>query len=402
MYSYWQNYRIKLHNLSKEKIEQIFKIGHAFRYCYNWGLNFCNKAYEEGRKHPTLIDMTTAFTEFRNSEGNEWLLEFNVATCRYALMNVRTAFEKFFNKQCRYPKFKSKRNAEIKFKIDGCKLSFHGENGRYAHIPGLGRQQCDLIDCKKHNIPVGPDIRYHNVYIKYDGIDFWLSLSVEVMLEEKEAHGEPLGVDVGFRNPAALSDGTLYDPPNRHRLGVLDNRKRKIQAAISRDKNRRYREARRTKTKYEEIPKSKNELKRELKYRKTHRRISNIYKSHYHKISREIANRAPEFVVLENINVKELMSKQHKPTNHYVFEARMATMIEYIDYKCRLEGSEVIYAPNDYKSSRICSRCGYVKEKMHGDKLFVCPHCGLHIDRDINAAINLRNYGESVRLGQTA
>lgn len=404
MKSYWQNYRIKLHNLSEEKINAIFDIANAFRYCYNWGLEFCNTAYAEGRRHPTLIDMTTAFTEFRNREGNEWLQKYNVATCRYALMNVRTAFEKFFNKFCRYPKFKSKKYAEVKFKINGCKLSFHGDGNRYAHIPGLGRRQSDLIDCKKHNIPVGPNVNYHNVYIKYDGIDFWLSLSVETFVEEEEmkAYGEPLGIDVGYRTSAALSDGTMYDPPNKHRLNVLDNRKRKIQSAISRDRNRRYKEARRMRTKYDEIPKSKNELKRELRYKKTSHQISNLYKSHFHKISREIANRKPEYVVLEDLDVQHLLSKDKRPTNHYVHDARLAMLIEYISYKCESVGSEVIYAPSNFPSTKTCSRCGHIKPKIYGNKIYVCPTCGLRIDRDLNAAINLKKFGETARLGQSA
>ena len=400
MTSCWQNYRIKLHNLSEDKINKIFDIANTFRFCYNWGLEFCNKAYKEGRRHPTLVDMTSAFTEFRNSEGNEWLLEYNVATCRYAFMNVRNAFEKFFNKHCRYPRFKSKKNAEVKFKVDGNKISFHGENNRYIHIPGLGRRICDLIDCKSHNIPVGANIKYHNVYIKYDGIDFWLSLSVETEIDILEATGEPLGIDVGFRNPAVLSDGTMYDPPNKHRLGILNNRRQKIQSAISKDRERRYKTARHTRTKYDEIPKSKNEIKRELAYRKTLRRISNIYKSHYHKISKDIANREPSYVVLESLDVRGLLSKKNRPVNHYAYEARMATLAEYISYKCELKGSKVIRAPKDFKSSKICSRCGHEKTRMYGNKLYVCQSCGLHIDRDINAAINLRNYGNSVLLGQ--
>ena len=264
----WQNYRIKLY-LNATQQEQFLRISNAFRFCYNWGLNFCNAEYEAGRKHPSFVTMTGAFTEYRNNPEHQWLLEFNVATCRYALKNVRTAFEKFFTKKCRYPKFKKKRYAEKKFKVDGCKITFYN-NGTYVHIPGLGRRMSDLVYCGNHSIPIRPDVEYHNVYIKFDGIDYWLSLSVKMRnpidMDEFVLPGEPLGIDIGLRTAATLSNGMEFAGVNRYREHILDNRRRKIQSAITRDIERRKTIAARTKTKYEDIPKSKNQRKREIRY----------------------------------------------------------------------------------------------------------------------------------------
>lgn len=393
-HSVWMNYKIVL-DLTDEQKEIFDHICHTFRFCYNWALNYCNTAYREGRNHPTFVKLASIFTEYRNDPKHKWLLDYNVQTCRYAIKNVLDGYQKFFAGQVRHPKYKKKRTADKKFKIEGSRMTFR-KNGEYVHIPGFGTRNCDLIHCPGSIIPYGPNIVYHNVYLRYDGIQYWLTLSVEMIIPfdmtEFTLENEPLGIDLGVRTAATLSNGMTFESPNRQRVKILDNRRRKVQSSIYRDRQKRMAIAKRTKTKYEDVPKTKNELKREDRYRQTIRDITNLYNTTYHKISKQIANLKAKFIVVEGFDARDLLCKEkHRNANDMV-HAKLSTLREFISYKCKLNGTRVITADWNYPSSQICSRCGS-RHKIGPSKTYTCPECGLVIDRDLNAALNLRDFG---------
>lgn len=258
----------------------------------------------------------------------------------------------------------------------------------------------DLIDCGNHNIPFGKNIKYDNVRIKFDGVNYWMSLSVKTIIpivcnNTIDNDDDVVGIDIGIRTSAYLSNGKSFDGPNEKRLRILDDRLRKIQSAVDRDRRKRFNQSISTKTKYYDIPKSKNQIKRETKLAKTRNRIINIYKSRYHKISREIANEHYKTIVLEDLGVSSIIQNAiGKDLRNNLYQGRLATLSEYISYKCRQEFTTVIYADRDFPSSQICSCCGS-RYKIGKEKIYSCPVCGLVIDRDLNASINLKNFGLS-------
>ena len=165
-----------------------------------------------------------------------------------------------------------------------------------------------------------------------------------------------------------------------------------------RDNDRRCRESMRMKTKYVNIPKSKNQLKRERKYRQAHRDLVNLYQSHYHKISRDIINQSPEFVVMETLGIRELQRKTRKRISKEIHDARIGTLIKYIDYKCKENSIDVVYADRNFPSTKKCSNCGTINN-IGGEKIYRCKCCGLVIDRDYNASLNLLDFGLRSRNG---
>ena len=202
-----------------------------------------------------------------------------------------------------------------------------------------------------------------------------------------------VGIDVGIRNSAVLSDGTAYDGVNKHRLHVLEHRRRKLQSLVGKDIDRRMKLSMSTRTKYYDIPKSKNILKKEKKLRKTYIDIYNLYHNHYHQIARDIVNKNPEWVVVEGIKFRDMHTDNHH-MNHAIRDSRMSLLIKYIKDKCNAKNIPVITAPRFFPSTQICSRCGSMY-KPGESKIYRCPECGYEIDRDLNAAINLRDYGMS-------
>lgn len=394
----WRNYKIKLHNITEDQRRLLFKTINAFRFTYNWGLNYRKTKYFETGKGPSKYEMLSEFTAFRNQPGNEWLLEIESSTCRYALMNVNNAYNMHFVKNNRWPKFHTKKKAKKSFQVRNDRLRFCGKNNRYVRIPGFGRSDEMLIDCKRHSIPVGPNVKYHNVCITYDGIDFWLSLSVSshnpIVYHHKV--DDVLGIDVGFRTSAYLSNGVEFEAPDQDRLKLLENRRRRLQGAISKDILRRKEKAKRAKTKYDSIQKSQNELKRESKLRKTYHDIHNIYDNHYHQISRRIADMRYSTVVLETLGIRKLQ-KTGIAARKRIQNRPLYSLIEYISYKCEYMGTKVIFAENGFKSTQICSCCGNIND-VKRSKTYICVNCGNIMDRDLNAAINLRNYGKEALL----
>lgn len=394
----WKNYRIMLHNLTDFQKERILTASNIRRFLYNWALEICNKSYEETGKIPNYQTLSRLFTEYKKMPGNEWLDKENVTVCRYAFIDLANAFHKFFNKSCKHPIFKCKKSDSIRFAVRSDDVSFKGDDGRYAFIPVLSSRKGDLIDCGNHNIPFGKGISYKNTRIKFDGNNYWLSLSVKVPVDYHQNimifDDNVVGIDVGIRTSATLSNGKVYNRPDQKKLSVLENRRRKIQSAVDRDIRRRMQIADRTRTKYDDIPKSKNQIKREARLAKTRIQIHNVYNSHYHKISRDIINDNYDAIVLETLDVQKMVQNSFKQARHEIYESRIATLAEYIEYKAIENGITVIKADKEFPSSQICSNCEN-SYKIKSTKTYKCPCCGFVIDRDLNASINLKNFGLS-------
>lgn len=394
----WKFYRTKIHNLTDEQKAQLTSICHTFRFCYNWAINLYSEKLKDGVKL-TLFDLTDAFTEFRNNPENEWIKEYDMNTCRYAISNAYDAFQNYFSKRSNYPKFKTKKSGKLSFQVRGDRLTFFGKDNRYVRIPGCGRsKKVNVFDCKKHRISVDKDITYYNTTIKYDGLDFWLSTSIVEKSDNKDQSSEIVdndndsivGIDVGIRTTAYLSNGVKFDAPDKHRLNVLENRRRKLQSSILKQEKKTRRMGMKAKCEPESM-RSKNQEKRLNKLKKTYISISNIYKSHYHNVSKKIADMRFNTVVLEDLRINKIEHSEPY-MRKFIKPARLSILLDYISYKCNNTGSKVIKAPMTFPSSQICSNCGF-RRSSFTQKEFSCPICGYRSDRDYNAALNLRNYG---------
>jgi putative transposase len=382
-------YKIKLFP-TEEQTKRLISICNTFRFCYNWALNYANTEYEEGRKNPHYFDYNIEFNKFRNQPENSWLLDYPLATCRYAFRNVETAFENFFSKRCRHPKFKSKRTDKFKFHVREDRLYFYGDHNEYVAIEGMGRQ--NYIYCKNHNIPVYSNCKYYNAYVSYDKDSFWLSLNVKFEFPIIPiADNEPLGVDIGIRKMIALSNGKIYPTPD---ISKFDKRKRRLDKRMIAGVQRMFEESKCTKTKYKDIPKTKNQIKREAAYRKCIRKMDNIFNTYIHQVTHEIAEMKPEYIVLEDLRITDIY-KSEPYMSRTIYNMRAYDIRTKLSYKCKANGSNVIIAPQSFPSSQICSCCGS-KRKIGSEKVYRCKVCGAVIDRDINAAINLREYGRSI------
>ena len=393
-------YKVKIHGLTDEDKALIERMSDIRRFTYNYFLEYSNTRYEEsGEYFRGYKFLSNKITELRNSEEYGWLSNYNLCAMRGGLRDLHVGFMRFKRGECRHPKFKSKKRDQVRFMTRADRLSFHGENGRYVFIPGLSKDRKHFFDLKDHHIPCGEDIVYRDAHVKFDGKTYWLCVTIKASAPFSEV--EPmlypnpvLGADLGYRTAVTLSDGTTYEGPSKHRFNVYENRYKALDKSISRDRYKRLKQCIHTRTKYDLIPKSKNELKREYRRQQTQQKIANLYKTRYHQIAADIAKKQPSVLVLETLRVKAMLQekKNRGELSNVLYHSRLWTLGEFIEYKCQAAGILVLRAEDGFKSSQICSNCGH-EYPIGPEETYSCPHCGMTMNRDLNAAINLRNYG---------
>ena len=212
------------------------------------------------------------------------------------------------------------------------------------------------------------------------------SVAVEYEIEKHtENFCEPIGIDLGIKNLAVCSDGTIYPNINRTKeIRRLKKKQRRLQRSISRKylKNK----------KGESYCKTHNIIKSEKLLLKVHHRLKNIRQNYRHQITTEIISRKPRLIVLEDLNVKGMMSNRH--LSKAVQEQGFFEFRRQIEYKSEWSGIKILIADRYYPSSKLCICCGRIKKDLKlSDRIYYCE-CGNVIDRDLQAAINLKRYGE--------
>ena len=306
---------------------------------------------------------------------------------KQAIKDCVDAFQKFFKKQSGRPRFKSKRRGDFSFYQDTGKIritSTHVKLESIAVSKRKNKQSLNWIRLAEHGrIPVG--VKYKQPRITFDGLNWWLSVAVE-FADPKPAEicGEEVGIDLGIKNLAVCSDGTIYPNVNRtKKVRKLKKKQRKLQRSIS----RKY-EMNKRKGKY---CKTRNIIKGEQKLLRIHHRLADIRQNYRHQITSGIIGRKPNPIVLEDLNVRGMMSNRHLAKA--VQEQGFYEFRRQIEYKAAWAGLRVVIADRFYPSSKTCIACGHVKKNLRlSERIYHCEKCGNEIDRDLQAAINLKRY----------
>ena len=233
-------------------------------------------------------------------------------------------------------------------------------------------------------IPVG--VKYFQPRITFDGLNWWLSVAVEFEPENiSTSSGDALGIDLGIKNLAVCSDGTVYPNINKtKKVKKLKQKKRRLQRSISRKYEM-------SKKKGEGYSKTRNIIKGERKLLRIHHRLANTRQNYRHEITRAIIGRKPCSIVLEDLNVRGMMSNRH--VSKAVQEQGFYEFRRQVEYKAHWAGIPVVIADRYYPSSKTCIACGHVKKNLRlTERIYHCEKCGNEIDRDLQAAINLKRY----------
>ena len=368
-------------NPSEEQKVKIRKTIGTCRFIYNFYLAHNKELHENGKKFMS----SNKFRVWLNNEyvpkhpEYSWIKEAYSKAVTQAVNNGQTAFTRFFNHKSAFPRFKKKGKSDekmyfVKNNPKDCRCERHRIN-----IPSLGWVRIK----EKGYIPTTKDgyvIKSGHVSIKADR--YYVSVLIEIP-DNRIANNsnEGIGIDLGLKDFAVVSNGTSYKNINKSaKLKKLEKQLIREQRSLSR--------------KYENVKKGgptqrANIQKQRLKVQKLHHRIDNIRTDYINKTIAEIVKTKPSYITIEDLNVLGMMKNKHLSkavASQKFYEFRIK-----LQAKCNENGIELRVVDRWFPSSKTCHCCGAIKKDLKlSDRTFTCD-CGYIEDRDFNAALNLRD-----------
>lgn len=381
--------RVMLLPNNKQKTK-LFQYANTARFAYNWALGREQENYKNGGKFISDGDLRKEFTRLKKNKEYVWLNNVSNNVTKQAIKDACEAYRDFFKGYTKFPRFKSKKHSAPKFYQDNVKIRFtntHVKVEGFATSKKKNKQKINWIRLAEHGrIPV-ENVKYKNPRIKYDGLNWYITVGIEYEDSTTLPSEEGIGIDLGIKDLAICSDEHKYQNINKtQRVKKLEKRKRRLQRSISR--------------KYEENKKggsyckTSNIIKSEKDLLKLNHRLANIRQNYLHQTTTEIVKTKPSYIVLEDLNVKGMMKNKH--LSKAIQQQGFGEFRRQIEYKSAWNNVPVIIADRFFPSSKLCSCCGAVKKdlKLSG-RVYRCE-CGNVIDRDYQAALNLKRYGEMI------
>jgi putative transposase len=359
--------KIRLYPTDQQAQALAVQFGCA-RWAWNNALSESGRLYLETGKglnyHAMAIRLPKLKQEF------EWLRDADSQVLQMSLQNLSRAHENFFAKRGKYPRFKSKVGRQSIQYPQRVKIE-----GSLIYLPKVGWVKCVVhreIVGKFKTVTVSRNAcgQFYAAILADDGKDI-PAVSID---------GKAIGIDVGLTHLAVTSDGSKFENP-RHLRKAEKNLKRK-QRKLSRKKKG-----------------SNGRNKARQLVARAHERVASSRRDYLHKLSRSLVNEN-QVIALETLNVKG-MTKNHNLAKS-ISDAGWSTLVNFIEYKSARLGKAVVKIDRWYPSSKSCSECGCIIDKMPLDiRSWTCTHCGARHDRDVNAAINIRAEGLRILAGGT-
>ena len=376
-------------NPNNKQLTKLFQYAGCARFAYNWTIAREQENYKQGNKFLSDGELRKEFTQLKKLQEYKWLNEVSNNVTKQAIKDACDTYKRFFNGQCRYPKFKSKKHSTPSFYQDNIAIQFtdtHVKVEKFSMSKKQNKQKLNWIKlCEKGRIPT--NCKYMNPRFTYDGLYWYVSVGIEVDENNILPSNEGIGIDLGITDLAICSDGNTYKSINRtQRIKKLEKRKRRLQRSISRRYEKNKRGVRYCKT--------SNIIKGEKELLKIVKRLTNIRQNHIHQATSEIVKRKPSFICIEDLNVRGMMKNRH--LSKVIQQQGFYEFRRQIEYKSELNNIPVIIADRFFPSSKLCSCCGNIKKDLKlSDRIYKCE-CGNVIDRDFQASLNLKIYGENV------
>ena len=364
-----------------EQKQRINRTIGTCRYVYNFYIAHNRELYEKGEKFMTGKSFSVWINNeyIPNNPDKAWIKEVYSKAVKKSIEDGYTAFKRFFNHQSAFPRYKKKGRSEAKMYFvknnpNDCICERHR-----IKIPTLGWVRLK----EKGYIPTTKDgwkVRSGTLSVKAGR--YYVSALVEMPDPQRiSSNNRGIGIDLGVKDFAVISDGTIYKNINKSaRIRRLEKQLRREQRCLSR--------------KYENLKKGEsthrvNIQKQRLKVQRLHQRLDNIRTDYINKTIAEIVKTKPSYITIEELNVSGMMKNRHlskaiASQKFYEFRAKLKI-------KCDDSGIELRIVDRFYPSSKRCYCCGQIKKDLKlSDRIYRCA-CGYVEDRDLNASKNLRD-----------
>jgi putative transposase len=338
------------------------------RFAYNWALDEWQKQYEACKIDPALPRPSeAALRRLLNSIKRErfpWMMEVTKNAPQMAIIQLGQAFENFFAGRARYPRFRRK-GRDDRFALTNDQFRVEGRRIRIPKLGWVRMREALRFAGRIVSASVARIADHWYASITVDTTD-----SPVPPVENQDA----VGVDLGITALATLSTSETFSGPKT--LRTLLARLRQLSRAVSR-----------------KVKGSRNRARAKLKLAKLHARIANIRGDSLHKLSTSITRRF-HTIGIEDLNVKGMLGNRHLA--RAIADMGFYELRRQLGYKAAWRGGQVVLVDRWYPSSKLCSCCGYRLESLDlGVRHWTCPGCGASNDRDVNAAINLKNVAVS-------
>lgn len=382
--------RVMLCPNNKQKTK-LFQYANTARFAYNWALGREQENYKNGGKFISDGELRKEFTQLKKTEEYAWLNNISNNVTKQAIKDACDAYKRFFKGLAKFPRFKCKKYTIPSFYQDNLNIRFtntHVKVEGFAASRKKNKQKLNWIRLAEHGrIPT--DCKYYNPRIKCDGLNWYITVGIECMDIDTVPSGEGVGIDLGIKDFAICSDGIKFKNINKtQKIKKLEKRKRRLQRSIA----RRYEKNKKGKC----YCKTSNIIKKEKLLLKLSHKLTNIRQNHLHQTTSSIVKREPSFICIEDLNVSGMMKNKHlsksiQQQGFYEFRRQM-------EYKSTWNNIPIIIVDRFYPSSKLCSCCGNIKKDLKlSDRIYKCE-CGNIIDRDYQAALNLKEYGKNINL----
>lgn len=363
-------YKVELDPNNKQRTVLV-KFAGAARFAWNWGLAERVKEYKETGESSNFIEQSRHFNSLKKVEF-PWAYDVSSQCFQEALRDLDEAYKHFFRRVKKgenpgFPKFKSRKKGVNNFRLKG---------SIYVEVSRIKLPRLPWIRLKERGYIPTRGVHILSVTVSEKAGRWFVSVNCKQEIDVFPATSEPIGVDLGIKDLAVCSDGRRFNNPKPLQK-VLRQLARKQRELSRREKG------------------GKNREKSRKKVVKLHYRVANIRKDVLHKVTTAITARSkpsserPSMVVIEDLNIREMMKDRY--LSRIIADASWCELRRQLEYKTIWCGEKLVVADRFFPSSKLCSNCGCINSELTlADRKWTCG-CGAVLDRDLNAACNLRD-----------
>lgn len=400
---FYKGYKIRL--LPTPEQEKLFYLkSDASRFVWNWALGYQMKRFENQQPLLSKFDLMKELRQLKNTDDSfKWIEQAGAFIINQIILDLNNAYQRYFDyrksggqkysKYCKtynvynllhHPKFKSKKNNKVRFPVRYDRTTFYTKENCLSSTMQKYIETVSIEGCNTVKYQTNYDVNQFNGKIKNARVNLvnnkWiLSFTVETDENQVQLNSYSCGVDVGIKNLATVScNGKIKVYKNINKMAAMKKKQKKLKR-LQRKVSKCQKDSRR-------------KQKAKDKYSVYSKHLSNVRQNYIHNCSADIIKKYPQRIVVETVSELSWLKDKLHDINREVQFSGVSEFLRQLEYKSHMNNIKFVKADKYYPSTQLCSCCGARKKLNLNERTYHCDVCGLEIDRDVNAAINLEHY----------